>query len=97
MSASPPRILIIGAGSRGQAYARATETSCNGIVTAVAEPIAYKRQTFGRTYIWGSDNPQEGQQFSDWTEFIAYETRRREREAAGEDVPPGVDAAFICS
>ncbi|KAK1967772.1 oxidoreductase family protein [Colletotrichum sublineola] len=96
MSASPPRILIIGAGSRGQAYARATQTSSNGLVVAVAEPIAYKRQTFGRTYIWGSENPQEGQQFADWTEFLAYETRRREREAAGEDVPPGVDAAFIC-
>ncbi|KAK7449534.1 hypothetical protein CaCOL14_013328 [Colletotrichum acutatum] len=96
MSASPPRILVIGAGSRGQAYAHANETSCNGIVAAVAEPITYKRQSFGRTFVWGSNTPQEGQQFADWTEFVTYETRRREREAAGEDVPPGVDAAFIC-
>ncbi|KAF6830160.1 oxidoreductase [Colletotrichum musicola] len=96
MSASPPRILIIGAGSRGQAYARATETSSNGVVTAVAEPIAYKRQMFGRTYIWRAGTPEEGQQFADWTEFVAYETRRRERAAAGEMVPPGVDAVFIC-
>ncbi|EQB44267.1 hypothetical protein CGLO_16997 [Colletotrichum gloeosporioides Cg-14] len=96
MSDSPPRILIIGAGSRGQAYATATETSSNGVVAAVAEPIAYKRQTFGRRYIWGSGTPQEGQQFADWTEFVSYETNRREREAAGETVPPGVDAIFIC-
>ncbi|KAL0936417.1 streptomycin biosynthesis protein (oxidoreductase) [Colletotrichum truncatum] len=96
MSASPPRILIIGAGSRGQAYAHATQTSSNGVVAAVAEPISYKRQTFGRTYIWGSSPPQDGQQFSDWRDFVTYETRRRERESAGESVPPGVDAVFIC-
>ncbi|KAJ0373530.1 hypothetical protein COL26b_008251 [Colletotrichum chrysophilum] len=96
MSDSPPRILIIGAGSRGQAYATATETSSNGVVAAVAEPIAYKCQTFGRRYIWGSSPPQEGQQFAGWTEFVSYETNRREREAAGETVPPGVDAIFIC-
>ncbi|TDZ53525.1 putative oxidoreductase YjhC [Colletotrichum trifolii] len=96
LSASPPRILIVGAGSRGQAYARATETSSNGIVTAVAEPIAYKRQTFGKAFIWGSKIPEEGQHFSDWTEFVTYETQRRERGAAGETVPPGVDAVFVC-
>ncbi|KAJ9157750.1 1,5-anhydro-D-fructose reductase [Pleurostoma richardsiae] len=98
MSASPPRMLIIGAGSRGQTYARATVTSTNGVVAAVAEPHPYKREQLGRSYIWGTAAPPpEGAQFASWTDFIAYETRRRERVAAGEpNVPPGVDAAYVC-
>jgi len=103
MSASPPRILIIGAGSRGCAYATAIRMSCNGIVTAVAEPHDYKRASFGRTYIWGADDDgtattrAEGAEFADWTDFVKYEKQRRERVANGEEgVPPGVDAAFVC-
>ena len=50
-SARPPRILIIGAGSRGRTYARCTKLSTNGIVVAVAEPDDYKRRSFVRTFI----------------------------------------------
>lgn len=48
--------------------------------------------------IWGAQpTPPEGAAFADWREFIAYETRRRARAEAGEsNVPPGVDAAFVC-
>ena len=93
----PPRVLIIGAGSRGHAYARAIKHHTNGVVAAVAEPIPYKRAEFGSSFIWGSGSPAEDQSFADWKEFLAYETARRERAAAGEGgVPPGVDAAFIC-
>ena len=53
MSASPPRILIIGAGSRGRTYARSAISSSNGVVVAVAEPDEYKRRQFGRKFIWG--------------------------------------------
>ena len=95
-SQNPPRILIIGAGSRGNAYARATVQSSNGILAAVAEPIAYKRQKLGEKYIWKESTPKEGQQFSDWKEFLEYELRRREREKAGENVEEGIDAVFIC-
>jgi predicted dehydrogenase len=98
MSASPPRILTIGAGSRGQAYANAIVSSCNGIVVAVAEPHAYKREQFGKQYIWGPDGQPDGEgvSFSGWKDFLEYETGRRKREKAGEKVPPGVDAVFIC-
>jgi predicted dehydrogenase len=96
MSASPPRILIVGAGSRGNAYARATRTAANGIVVAVAEPIPYKRKALGETYIWNKGVPSEGQEFEDWTQFITYEEERRAKAARGETVPEGVDAAFIC-
>ena len=97
MSVNPPRILIIGAGSRGRAYARAIASSCNGIVTAVAEPDEYKRKHFGSTFIWAEHEPADGACFDDWRGFISYETQRRERAEAGDtSVPPGVDAAFVC-
>ncbi|GAB1311184.1 Putative oxidoreductase YjhC [Madurella fahalii] len=98
LPASPPRILIIGAGSRGFTYAQAVRSSSNGAVTAIAEPDDYKRSHFGETMIWGSGAPSpEGAAFEGWRDFIAYETRRRARVQAGEqNVPPGVDAAFVC-
>ncbi|KAF2995744.1 hypothetical protein E8E14_001639 [Neopestalotiopsis sp. 37M] len=96
MSAKPPRILIIGAGSRGRTYARATLSSSNGVVVAVAEPDEYKRQQFGRNFIKGFDKASEGSLFADWKDFVAYETERRQREKSGETVPEGVDAAFVC-
>lgn len=100
MSASPPRILIIGAGSRGRTYAEATETSSNGIVVGVVEPDTYKRTDLGYRHIWGAQGraePAEGESFADWRDYIAYEKQRRQREAAEEsDVPAAVDAVFIC-
>ncbi|KAK4032683.1 hypothetical protein C8A01DRAFT_40877 [Parachaetomium inaequale] len=97
-SASPPRILIIGAGSRGRTYAAAVASATNGVVVAVAEPDDYKRNRFGETMIWGSQTPPpEGAAFADWRDFITYETRRRARvESGGKDLPPGVDAVFVC-
>ncbi|KAH6648242.1 hypothetical protein BKA67DRAFT_522195 [Truncatella angustata] len=96
MSARPPRILVIGAGSRGRTYARATISSSNGVVVAIAEPDQYKRHQFGRNFIHGTRQAPEGSLFAGWQEFIGWETSRREREKAGEVVPEGVDAAFVC-
>ena len=80
---NPPRTLIIGAGSRGCAYAEATLSSTNCSVAAVAEPIAYKRAEFGRKYIWGAGEPEPEQQFDSWNQWVKYEQSRRERERAG--------------
>ena len=96
MSANPPRLLIIGAGSRGNAYARATAESTNGIIVAVAEPIAYKRKQLGEKYIWGKAGPTDGQGFEDWRAFLKWELERRAKASRGEEVPAGVDGAFIC-
>lgn len=52
-STNPPRLAVIGAGSRGQAYANAVYRVTSGQVVAVAEPHAFKRAQFGRNYIWG--------------------------------------------
>jgi predicted dehydrogenase len=96
MSTNPPRVLIVGAGSRGNAYARETGHAANGVVVAVAEPISYKRRRLGEKYIWGKGSPSEGQEFESWKQYLAYETERRARAARGESVPEGIDAVFIC-
>lgn len=97
LSENPPRFLIIGAGSRGKGYAEAIEKASNGVVAAVAEPIKYKRETLGKTHIWNKDGPTEGQSFSHWKDFLEYETDRRRRVDTGEEnVPDGIDGAFIC-
>lgn len=97
MSELPPRFLIIGAGSRGQNYASAIDSVSNGVVAAVAEPLKFKRESLGRTHIWGDGSPREGQSFHDWRDFLTYEQDRRKRAAAGdENVPEGVDGVFVC-
>jgi len=96
MSSDPPRFIVIGAGSRGTNYTEATFAASNGVITAIAEPIKSKRDRLGKKYVWGDKGPKEGQAFENWREFLAYETERRRREGKGEDVPKGVDGAFIC-
>jgi predicted dehydrogenase len=96
-SKNPPRILIVGAGSRGGAFGRAIYSSTNGCVAAVAEPIDFKRRAFGRKHIWGLGEPREGEEFTGWKEFMEWELRRRERAREGKDVPEGVDGVFVCT
>ncbi|KAL8862009.1 MAG: hypothetical protein Q9178_001464 [Gyalolechia marmorata] len=91
------RLLIIGAGARGNAYARAVTDCTDAVVYAVADPVQQKRDTLGKKYIWGDHLPRTGQTFDDWKEFRAYETRRREKKRMNEDVDPGVDGVFICT
>ena len=90
-----PRILIIGAGSRGNAYARAIHQSGIGTVAAVADPIPLKRRLLGSKYIWGHDRePGFEQEFDGWQQFVTWERLRR--NAPYCDRLPGVDAVFIC-
>ncbi|KAJ5493243.1 hypothetical protein N7539_001989 [Penicillium diatomitis] len=78
-----PLFIVIGAGSRGNAYARAVKTTTAGVVHAVAEPHEFKRREFGQKFIWGAGNsPQEGQEFADWREWLRWETERRKRATA---------------
>jgi hypothetical protein len=80
---NPPRVLILGAGSRGSAYAKAALSSTNSIVAAIAEPVAYKRAEFGRKYVWGGGQPGPGQAFEGWREWVSYEEERRAMEKNG--------------
>lgn len=96
-SSLAPRLLIIGAGSRGDAYARAVKESTTATIVAVAEPLRFQRHSLGRKYIWGPNTPTEDQEFDGWKEFLGYEQRRRQRAARGENVPKGVDGVFVCT
>ncbi|RKU41674.1 hypothetical protein DL546_004762 [Coniochaeta pulveracea] len=95
-SANPVRVLVIGAGSRGCAYAEAIRGFPNAHVVAVAEPDAFKREQFSERYCIERER-SEGVLFADWKEFIDYEKQRRLRAQTGSPtVEPGVDAVFVC-
>jgi predicted dehydrogenase len=101
MPPNAPRILVIGAGSRGNAYSRAIQESSTAHIVGVCEPIPFKRKEFGKKFIWGTREPLAPEEFEDWTDFLAYETTRRQRVAAGElkegdEEFRGVDGVFIC-
>ena len=90
--------LIIGAGSRGTAYATAISENptVNGYVSAIAEPVASKRRSFWQKYISGRKEQEPGHVFETWQEFLGYELDRRVRKRKGESVLEGVDGVFVC-
>nr|POF03865.1 glucose--fructose oxidoreductase [Quercus suber] len=101
-STSPtfPSFLIIGAGSRGNSYARALSDSGLGSVTAVAEPNDFKRKQFAKKYIHEQDVEGCQYEFRDWTEFLIYEEERRHHQAnngsGSTRHPKIVDGVFVC-
>ncbi|CZR55630.1 related to dehydrogenases and related proteins [Phialocephala subalpina] len=103
MDPHAPRILFIGTGAQGHAYAEPITRLRLGWVVAVCEPIAWKRGYFGRRYIWGFDGtaPLPHEEFEDYKDFIEYEKKRQGRVKAGEIQEGdhefrGVDAVFVC-
>ncbi|KAL4785664.1 hypothetical protein BJX76DRAFT_366761 [Aspergillus varians] len=100
--------LVIGAGSRGTAYARAITNSTPARIGAVAEPNPYKRRTLGQNHIWGKRVPKTGEEFAGWEEWIEYETKRRagrsskskqdqDKDSHNEEEVEGVDGILICT
>ena len=94
----PLSFLVIGAGSRGNAYATAMseDPAINGFIGAIAEPIASKRHSFWRRYISDGKEPRTGDVFDSWQSFLEYELDRRNRKQRGESVLEGVDGVFVC-
>ena len=94
----PLSFLVIGAGSRGNAYATAMseDAAINGYIGAIAEPVAGKRRSFWRKYISDEKEPRPGDVFETWQEFLEYELDRRDRKRKGESVLDGVDGVFVC-
>lgn len=80
-SSTSPRILIIGAGSRGYAYARAIHHHTTGTVVGVAEPIEWNRSDFVKRYA------ADKFVYSSWTEILS----------DAERVKAGVDAICVCT
>lgn len=95
-TASIPRLLVIGAGHRGNAYARAVVDSGLAIVAAVADPVDFRRRSLGARYIWPDSSPSPEQEFPGWKEYIKYERQRRKDEASGVPCPAAIDGVFIC-
>lgn len=84
-----PRILIIGGGSRGSAYARAIHLSTVGTVVGIAEPIEYKRNLFVSKY--SIDALAENSfVFSSWTQIV-------ETDEVKEKIKREVDGICICT
>lgn len=86
---TPPKFLVIGAGSRGNAYGGAVTRATPGVIHAVAEIDPFKRRKFGRKYIWGDASPKPGQEFASWTDWLEWETARRERKNKSANTPNG--------
>ncbi|CAE7214757.1 hypothetical protein CFE70_009831 [Pyrenophora teres f. teres 0-1] len=94
---APPRILIIGAGSRGNAYAEAVLSCSNATMASVCEPNEYKRTAFVNKFIChASGESKKEHSFIGWREWKEYEVQRRERERAGDAVEKGVNTVFVC-
>ncbi|RMJ27782.1 hypothetical protein PHISP_01355 [Aspergillus sp. HF37] len=92
------RFLVIGAGSRGSAYAQAITTATPGVIHAVADPHAVKRRELGRSFIWAENQPGAGQEFADWKDWLQWEVRRRENASSSSaDDPAGVDGVLVCT
>ena len=97
MEPTPPRVLIIGAGSRGNTYSRLINELKLGIVAAVAEPNIFKRRALGRAYIW-TEEPGIGQEFDGWQHFVEYTEKRRNMTDKSKinHGPQDVDTVFVC-
>jgi len=97
-----PRVIVIGAGSRGTAYATPLFSAGAARIVAVAEPRDHVRNEFGKTFIWGADGvASETQSFAGWEEWIGHEvSRRADAVAAGvseeEDAKTRVNTVFVC-
>ncbi|KAI5788391.1 hypothetical protein EDC01DRAFT_707704 [Geopyxis carbonaria] len=62
-----PKILVLGAGSRGHAYAAAISAHTAGRVVGIAEPVPWKRDNFVKRY--GID-AEHGLVFDGWREAV---------------------------
>ena len=91
-----PRVLVIGAGSRGTSYTKALvhppsnvdpEEIVRGVVVGVAEPDDGKRKRFSEKYILCVDG--EKLEFSDWREMVTEEGKQRIAKV-------GVDGIMVC-
>jgi predicted dehydrogenase len=80
----PARILVIGAGSRGHAYANAIakHSRGHGTIVGVAEPLPYKRREFQRRFAIA-----DSLAFSSWTDVLA----------VAEDIRKNVDGICVCT
>lgn len=100
-SSRAPRIAIIGAGSRGHAYARAVHLNFAedpAIVSAIVDPIPLKREQLGREFVWGPEKREAraNEQFDDWQEWVQHEVSVRRNQTPDGEGEEKTDAVVIC-
>lgn len=92
---------IIGAGSRGNAYATALRqciSTCSIRIAAIAEPIVSKRSAFIERHIFNDE--QSCTPFDGWRELIEHQKRQAARSlySSGDRVgTPALDGVFVCT
>lgn len=89
--------LVIGAGSRGRAYANALRQSTSDIpvrIGAIAEPVISKREGFKRKYVRENEECLE---FDSWQEYVDSETHRQAEAALGKSTDGVIDGVFVCT
>ena len=60
--------------------------------------MRFKREKFGRDYIWGTSKREAHQEFDGWTSFLAYEKARRSHNQADiTSQEPAIDTACVCT
>lgn len=92
-----PHVLVIGAGSRGTAYAEAVLQGTNAVIAAICEPVASKREAFGKRFIETGDQPRrQGQYFVDWRQWVEYEEKQRKDDVKELQAEPRINAVFVC-
>lgn len=88
--------LIIGAGSRGNAYAGALTQCASDIpirIGGIVEPVASKRKAFVQKYV---PDGETGQIFSAWQDYVRFERCRQDQVLHKEDAGPAMDGVFVC-
>jgi predicted dehydrogenase len=100
MQSQGPQFLVIGAGSRGNSYARSVTVATSGIIAAVAEPDDFKRRAFGKKYIWHNELPHPGQEFVSWQDWLGWEVARLAASSdstVNGDSRQNITGVFICT
>ena len=90
------KFLIIGAGSRGNAYASALTQCASDIpirIGGIAEPIASKRKAFAQKYVRYGEHCQE---YDTWQRYVSSEKDRHKGVLHDEDTRMAVDGVFVC-
>ncbi len=88
--------LIIGAGSRGHAYASALQECTSDIsirIVGIAEPSASKRKAFQKRYI---NHGEQCHVFETWQQYADFEEARQIRFKNGKYTDGAVDGVFVC-
>ena len=99
----PPRVMVIGAGSRGTAYAEAALQGTNAVIAGVCEPVHSKREAFLKRFINRPDldrpypkiPAQPGEMFFSWQQWVEWIDEYCNGDIKNHKLD-AIDVAFVC-